>query len=189
MEINFSEINNTNTQNLYEQYNDNEIEINNSDKYWETANTKKEQQSKKKKVSFTDILSNMNLVVNKNGVLQQIKPLQLQNEEDYQYSQQNPQQNTVDPRAKNSYIYNKYFKDYTSANTPPPEKKIPKTIEEYNQMVYAERIQQIQQRKRATEIKSTKLMFTTNPGNYANNSVNPRNIQASRNSLCKMAFG
>ena len=50
---------------------------------------------------------------------------------------------------KHSYIYNKYFKDYADANNNyVPEKKIPHTIEEYNQMVLEERIKNYEQRKR-----------------------------------------
>lgn len=191
-----------NTQNPYEQCNDNELDINNSENYWESANIRKEQQVKKKKVSFTDILSNMNLVVDKNGILQSMSMRRSYHKEDsyeqpQQYEEKKYQQKQkyeekeqpIDPTVKHSYIYNKYFKDYASANAPPPEKKIPKTIEEYNQMVYEERIKQIEQRKRVAEIKSTKLMFTTTPGNHVNNDVNPRNIKASRNTLRKMAFG
>jgi hypothetical protein len=215
MEINFSEINNINTQKLGQRYNDNKFDSNNSEKYWASENIKKEDQVKKKKVSFTDILSNMNLVVDKNGILKSMS-IRPQNKEDcyeqqqygqkqqqqqqQQYGQkqqqqyvqkQQQEQQQIDPTVKHSYIYNKYFKDYASANAPPPEKKIPKTIEEYNQMVYEERVNQIEQRKRIAEIKSTKLMFTTTPGNNVNsgNNVNPRNMQSSRNTLRKMAFG
>ena len=59
MELNFSELDNVTTQNPYEQFNENDYGVdNNSDKYWEQAKSQKEQQTKKKKVSFTDILSN-----------------------------------------------------------------------------------------------------------------------------------
>ena len=198
MEINFSEIDNINTQKPCEKYNDNEFDSNNSEKYWASANIKKEQHVKKKKVSFTDILSNMNLVVDKNGILQSMSIRREENKKDcyeqQQYEQQSSQQQSsqqqpIDPTVKHSYIYNKYFKDYATANAPPPEKKIPKTIQEYNQMVYEERLKQIEQRKRVAEIKSTKLMFTTTPGNHINNNVNPRNVQPSKNTLRKMAFG
>lgn len=185
MEINFSEINNINTENPY-------------DKYWETSkNIKNEEQIKKKKVSFTDILTNMNLVVDKKGVLQFIQPTRTHYEEDYQQQyniepkKQYNKEQPIDHSVKHSYIYNKYFKDYTNANNEVPEKKIPKTIEEYNQMLYEERIKNFEQRKRAAEIKSTKLMFTTNPSNQVNevNQVNPRNVKASKNTLRRMAFG
>jgi hypothetical protein len=214
MELNFSELDNMTTQNPYEQLNSNDYGVDNSEKYWEQAKSQKEQQTKKKKVSFNDILSNMNLVVNKKGVLQFIKPGKqmnefqqqqdyqndYQNEEQYysqqtQYAKPQPQnvpqqrqyQNTVDPSVKHSYIYNKYFKDYADVTALPPEKKVPKTIEEYNRMVYEERIKRIEERKRIAEIKSTKLMFTTTPDNHVSQR-NPRNIQPSRNTLRKMSF-
>jgi hypothetical protein len=217
MELNFSDIDNMNSQNPYEQFNENDYGVdNNSEKYWEQAKSQKEQQTKKKKVSFNDILSNMNLVVSKKGVLQFIKPTQ-EPEQDYQYEeqyyqqpqqqqrqpqqrqqpqqqrqyaqpqQQKQQQQPVDPSAKHSYIYNKYFKDYANVSAPAPEKKVPKTIEEYNQMVYEDRIKRIEERKRISEIKSTKLMFTTTPDSHVGQ-VNPRNIQPSKNSLRKMSF-
>jgi len=177
MEINFTEINNINNENSY-------------DKYWETSNNiKNEEQVKKKKVSFTDILSNMNLVVDNKGVLKFIQPTRTpQYEEDYkQNNNQTQEKPIVDHSVKHSYIYNKYFKDYATLNNPVPEKKIPKTIEEYNQMLYEERIQKIEQRKRVAEIKSTKLMFTTNPVNEVNQ-VNSKNIKASKNTLRMMNF-
>ena len=212
MELNFSELDNMTTQNPYEQFNENDYGVdNNSEKYWEQAKSQKEQQTKKKKVSFNDILSNMNLVVNKKGVLQFIQPT-YEPQQDYQYEEQyyqeqqqyaEPQQQQyfpeqrqnmpqqrqpVDPSVKHSYIYNKYFKDYADVSAPVPEKKVPKTIEEYNQMVYEDRIKRIEERKRISEIKSTKLMFTTTPDSYAGQ-VNPRNIRPSKNSLRKMSFG
>ena len=225
MELNFSEIDDMTTQNPYDQFNDNDHGVdNNSEKYWEQAKSQKEQQTKKKKVSFTDILSNMNLVVSNKGVLQFMKPTNEPQQQDYQYeeqyAQQQPQQQRqnqqqqqrqnqqpqqqrqnqqqhqqyaqpqkpVDPSVKHSYIYNKYFKDYADVSPPPPEKRVPKTIEEYNQMVYEDRIKRIEERKRIAEIKSTKLMFTTTPDSYAGQ-VNPRNIRPSKNSLRKMSFG
>lgn len=222
MELNFSELDNMTTQNPYEQFNENDYGVdNNSEKYWEQAKSEKEQQTKKKKVSFTDILSNMNLVVSNKGVLQFMQPThQPQQQQDYQYEEQYYQgqqqphqqphqqqhqqqqrqqqqrqqqqyaqpQKPVEPSVKHSYIYNKYFKDYADVSPPPPEKRVPKTIEEYNQMVYEDRIKRIEERKRISEIKSTKLMFTTTPDNHVGQG-NPRNIRSSKNSLRKMSFG
>ena len=210
MELKFSGIDNMNTQNPYEEFNENDYGVDsNSEKYWEQAKSEKEQQTKKKKVSFNDILQNMSLVVNKKGVLQFIQPRKPINESqpinksqpinDYQYDnqydnqyvpqqKQNAQQRfPVAQSVKQSYIYNKYFKDYADATAPPPEKKVPKTIEEYNTMVMEERIKRVEEKKRIAEIKSTKLMFTTTPDNDVTQR-NPRNIQTSRNSLRKMSF-
>ena len=218
MELNFSELDNMTTQNPYEQFNENDYGVdNNSEKYWEQAKSQKEQQTKKKKVSFNDILSNMNLVVNKKGVLQFMQPT-YEPQQDYQYEEQyyqeqqqyaEPQQQQyfpqqrqnmpqqrqnmpqqrqpVDPSVKHSYIYNKYFKDYADVSAPAPEIRVPKTIEEYNQMVNEDRIKRIEERKRIAEIKSTKLMFTTTPDNHVSQG-NPRNIKASRNNLRRMSF-
>jgi len=208
MELNFSEDDN----NLGDHSNDD------YSKYWEQP-----EPEKKKKVSFNDILSNMNLVVGRNGVLQQMQqpvtyeqpvydpylPPQnysqnyTQNYSQNQYlppqNQYLPQQNQsqynvkkvepVDPAVKHSFIYNKYFKDYVDAYKPEPEVLVPKTIEEYRQMVYEQKVKQAEERKRIAEIKSTKLMFTTNQGyENANNGKNPANIRPSRNNLRSMNF-
>ena len=54
-------------------------------------------------------------------------------------------------------------------------------------MIYEERIKKFEQKKRADEIKSKKLIFTTNPANEVN-TVNTRNIKASKNTLRMMNF-
>ena len=181
MELNFAEIdNNINNQTSYENFDYNSYDTN-SHKYWEkpkeTQNqnqTQNEIKLKKKKVSFDDILSNMNLVVNNNGSLQFITPTQ-------EYI--NPLQ--VEPAVKHSYIYNKYFKDYQDATPQIPEVRVPKTKEEYFQMLLEDRVKRIEERKRISQIKSTKLMFTSNI-EYNNNNINT--IQASKNSLRMMSF-
>jgi hypothetical protein len=90
--------------------------------------------------------------------------------------------------VKHSYIFNKYFKDYKDANTPKKEVKVPKTKEEYFQMVAEERLRQIEERKRISQIKSTKLMFTTNYGNVPSSNSENRNIRATQNNLRRMTF-
>jgi hypothetical protein len=194
MELNFAEIDNADNSYDNYDYNSHETENTESQKYWE-QNLKSNQktQPKKKKVTFTDILNNMNLVVNNQGVLQFMAPANSTNEEQYaqqQYGQQlTDRRNSInvekkieplDPSVKHSYIYNKYFKDYKDVNVPKPV-KVPKTKEEYIQMVVEERIRLIEERKRIAQIKSKKLMFTTN---YQN----PGNIQASKNNLRRMSF-
>jgi hypothetical protein len=216
MELNFSELDNKNTKNPYENFDYNAYEnqsTTNPEKYWEQQNAQKKQQPKKKKVSFDDILSNMNLVVNQSGVLQFMQPNQQieQQYEQQQYYEQQPQyqqqyqqqqyqqpqyqqpihvqkQEPLDPSVKHSFIYNKYFKDYQDAQPSAPQVRVPKTIEEYHQMLLEDKIKQIQQQKRIAEIKSTKLLFVSNPGGNQNNSINPRNMQASRNNLRSMNF-
>ena len=60
-------------------------------------------------------------------------------------------------------------------------------MEEYNKMLLEDKIKALEQKKRVSEIKSTKLMFTTTPSNQINPS-NSRNIQASKNNLRMMSF-
>jgi hypothetical protein len=165
MELKFSELENKNSD---EQFNYN------SDKYWENYN--ETEKKTKKKVSFNDILTNMNLVVNKNGVLQKMIPTPNYIEEsnipdDYNYNtntlQHNNNSNTfvekknisapIDNSVKHSFIYNKYFKDYVDAKPPEPEIRVPKTIEEYHQMLFEDNLKMIEERKRIAQIKSTKL--------------------------------
>ena len=204
MELNLSELDNINTMNPYETFNNNLYQEQNNN-YWE----KPKVDSKKKKVSFNDILSNMNLVVNKQGILQ-FMTQNSQQEEQYQqqYQQQydsndfsqrvqnknikivqNPQKNTIseqiDPTVKHSYIYNKYFKDYADPNAEKPGPRVPKTIEEYYQMLIDDKKRAIEHKQRIEQIKSKKLLFTTTPG-IGNN---PRNIQATKNNLRRMNFG
>ena len=193
MELNFTEIDNLD-KNSYENFNTNPNESN-QPKYWEK--TKKiNNVEKKKRVTFDDILSNMNLVVNQNGVLQSMVPLQQYDQpqyyqeqqyqqQPYQYQQQPYQQiqknnGPLDPSVKHSYIFNKYFKDYKDANDNlKPQVKVPKTIEEYRQMVFEERVRQIQERNRIAKIKSTKMFYTSNPHMQQNR--NQGVIKASKN--------
>ena len=58
---------------------------------------------------------------------------------------------------------------------------MPKTMEEYKQMLLENKIERIKQKKRISEIKSTKLLFTTNTGQ--NGAIN-----SSRNNLKSMSF-
>ena len=87
----------------------------------------------------------------------------------------------LEPQVKNSFIFNKYFKDYKDPNAELVEEvKVPQTIEEYNRMVLEERIKRIQERNRIAQIKSTKMLFENNNNN---------NVNASKNSLRMMRFG
>ncbi len=195
MELNFSEADVNNSYQRFD-YNKYERQTNvNPEKYWETTPNNKQNTpipSKKKKVSFDDILSNMNLVVNNNGVLQFMAPNQEQtttphpSQNLYPFSQQQPKsilvkKEPLDPSVKHSYIYNKYFKDYQDASPSTPEIKVPKTKQEYLKMLLQERIRQNMERKRISQIKSTKLLFTTNVGNQGI-------VKASNNTLGKLNF-
>jgi hypothetical protein len=136
----------------------------------------------KKKVSFDDILTNMNLVVNKKGELQRmdLKEAPQYQEHPYQEHQQQP----LHRELTQSYIYNKYFKDYSRANTEPVAPRVPKTMEEYKQMLLDDKINALEHKKRMEQIKPKKMMFTSAP--YVINK--PSNIQASKNNLKRMSF-
>jgi hypothetical protein len=193
MEINFSEIDNLG-ENLQGKFDISGYEAINDEKtrkYWEKI---RKVENKRKKVSFDDILSNMNLVVNQNGVLQYMEPIQHNNNEDYNNTQLNQQpymqQKTepLDPNVKHSYIFNKYFKDYKDANTSNiPVPRVPQSLEEYRQMVIADKIKALQQRNRVAQIKSTKMLFTNNITNSGVINTNG-NLRASRNNLKSMNF-
>ena len=191
MELNYSEIDNNSKE--YDT-----LINNNFDKYWEKpaeklAEKSNDEKVKKKRVTFDDILTNMNLVVNKTGVLQFMTPstqIQEVDSEEYNYNQKPILKNTTynaepaNNSVNHSYIYNKYFKDYQQTYYEEPVVRVPKTMEEYKQMLLDDRLREIQERKRISEIKSRKLMFTTNQDPM----LNGKNIQPSKNNLRKMSF-
>ena len=207
MELNFTELNSSDN-NSYQQ---------NGDNYWEKPKVE-EKQTRRKKVSFNDILSNMNLVVNNQGVLQFMVPnpneqpqqyqdssqqqyqhsaqqQQYQHSAQQQYYQDSPQQQQyyqdspqnkgsqpiLEQSVKHSYIYNKYFKDYGRENSEKVEPRVPKTIQEYHQMLLEDKIKKIQHRKMIEQVKSKKMIFISDPGST-------RNIQVSTNNLRMMNF-
>ena len=180
MNVNFSEIDDLDNQPQFD--------VN----YWETSTTNTQTQ-KKKKINYDDILNSLNLVVNKNGVLQYMTTTGNQESENQEQPQNQQQQRQnikgkpLEPQVKNSHIYNKYFKDYKDPNAEyVQEVKVPQTIEEYNRMVLEENIKRIQERNRIAQIKSTKLLFESN--NVYNPGNNPGNIGASKNNLRMMNF-
>jgi hypothetical protein len=198
MELNLSELDNVNTMNPYDYsfYQKNEE---NNVNYWDNPIIK-ETNTKKKKVSFDDILTNMNLVVNNQGVLQfmapnqeptyqNYNPNQLSQPNSYQPNIRQPQKNKnsepVDSAVKHSYIYNKYFKDYVDPHRQKPSIRVPKTKEEYYQMILDNRKKAIEHKIRMEQIKSKKLMFTTSPNAIG---INPRNIIPTKNNLRSMNF-
>lgn len=67
---------------------------------------------------------------------------------------------------ENSYIYNKYFKE------PIKEPLIPKTLEEYKQMLLKRIVENKIQQQRIRQIKSTKLIMPTENINITANSTN-----------------
>jgi hypothetical protein len=168
------------------------VDTNNNINYWESQPKKVNiQEQKKKRVSFDDILNSLNLVVNKNGTLQYMT---VNSNEDLQQQKGQPQQQKgqqLDSQVKNSYIFNKYFKDYKDPNAEiVKEVKVPQTIEEYKQMVLEQHIKRIQERNRIAQIKSTKLLFVEgNNSSIGNNNINSNPIRPSKNNLRMMKFG
>jgi hypothetical protein len=184
MELKMSEVNTTKTINSfnYNSYQENE------DNYWENIQVK---EPKRKKVSFDDILSNMNLVVNNQGVLQHMGPISQEdqsnqsNQYPHQYQpQQNKNNDPLDTTVKHSYIFNKYFKDYKDQSQIQTGPRVPKTMEEYKQMLADDRIKAIQHKQYIDQVKSKKMMFVSSPETIHN----PRNIQSTKNTLRSMSF-
>ena len=154
--------------------------------YWEAQPDPKRGS---KRVSFDNILNGMNLVVDKSGVLKFMTKKTPTTEEDGAPSQQNnqsSQQNNqqLTPALKHSSIYNKYFKDYEDLNAPPPEIRVPKTMEEYKKMLWDDRMKKIKHQQLMSQIKPKQLLFVSN-----NNNINNRQpIKPSKNGLKKMSF-
>jgi hypothetical protein len=119
----------------------------------------------KPKVSYDDILSKMGMFVS-NGQLhlldeapiKQQQPKQPKQQLKQQPKQQSKQQPITTPQ--NSYIYNKYFSNGQSENTGP---RVPKTLQEYRNML----LQDIIQKQRIKQIKSTKLIMPSSNINFA----------------------
>lgn len=224
-----SELENTSkNKNPYENFDYNTYQQNGYN-YWET-NTNKDtikqdneqvNKPKKKKVSFDDILKNMNVVVNNQGVLQYMLPKRdtftqeqsynsyNQNPYQQQYNTQNrtptqqyqqpiqvykePVNNTkiqgepIDPSLKHSYIYNKYFSDYNDPNANQgPEIRVPKTKEEYYQMLLDDKIKAEEERRRIELIKPKTMLFSS--GGHYNVYQPPQTIKPSKNNLRMMSF-
>ena len=103
MNLNFTEVDNLGNGDYFD------VNGYQSNNYWETANPKVETQApKKKKVSYDDILNSLNLVVNKNGVLQYMSanPNAGKQQQQQQYSQQYRQQYSQQYSQQNSQQYN-----------------------------------------------------------------------------------
>jgi hypothetical protein len=93
-----------------------------------------------KKVSYDDILSSLNMVVHK-GVLQFANPVVTP-----------PSAASQTPPIQNSYIHNKFFKDYVEPNAAPVQNKPP---------TRAEYLKYLQNQQQIARVKSKKLLFNT----------------------------
>jgi hypothetical protein len=141
--------------------------------------------SKKKQISYDDILSSMNTVVI-DGKLEFISNNKLQNIVENKPQQKKvtftglqpqpqPQNNYQSQINKNSYIYNKFFKDYKEPSQPQNEEpQIPLTKKEFIKQLIINKVNAINERNRIAQIKSTKLLFNNN--NNRNIIINSRNI-------------
>ena len=145
--------------------------------YWD--NKPDHSAQKKARFSYDDILSSLNLVV-QNGVLKQIQvkptPGQVQNQhttfgKSEEKMKQEQKAVSFDPQVKNSYIYNKYFKDYAQPGAP-MEPEVPLTPEQRKQQAIKDYLERIAARKRIEQIKSRKLLFNTNNIHVAPNNGN-----------------
>jgi hypothetical protein len=170
MDIHFTEVNDLGNSDFLDE----------SQNYWETSHT---QVQKKSKMSYDDILNSLNLVVN-NGVLQYMTNHPSINIESSNHSNPSVNSQPLNSQMKNSYIFNKYFKDYTDTNdTNVKEVRVPKTMQEYKQMILEDRIKYAQERNRIARIKSTKMLYENNHGNRSHV------VRASKNNLRMMKFG
>jgi len=169
MEVTFAEINNDSGNNVDKTHNsENYLEVKKGKNgYWENNGV---EVKKKKKVTYDDILTSLNLVVAPNGVLQYMnaKPNTFSDDNNQQqYAPQsilkNPvKQEQIQPQVKHSYIYNKYFKSYKDANVTVEEPRKPMTRGEYQKMVIEDLIKKRIAQKRVAQIKSKQMAFTNN---------------------------
>jgi hypothetical protein len=123
---------------------------------------------KKPQVSYDDILSKMGMFV-ADGQLHLLdnQPLKVQEQikqqinKSHNYSQ--PIKDYGEPinaNAQNSYIYNKYF---SNEKTDEHQVRVPKTLLEYRNML----IQDIIQKQKLKQLKSTKLIMPTSNINFS----------------------
>lgn len=149
-------------------------------------------EKQKKRISYDDILSSMNTVVI-NGKLEFISKDKMNNIIENErpntgsfkkkVSFNDPQQ-PMQQVNKNSYIYNKFFKDYKDPRQNQYEDEVPQrplTKKELINQIIINRIKDVNERNRIAEVKSTKLLFNNN--NMRNIVINPTQNQASLNRL------
>jgi hypothetical protein len=147
----------------------------------------------KPKFTYDDILSSLNLEVSKNGILQRMSIKSDNNvgsnNTNNTISSNNRNVNNnikqitninnskVEPEVKHSYIYNKYFKNYNDGGEVIVP-RIPKTREEYRQMVIEDLINRQKAKQRIAQIKSTKMLYTNNNNFYtsAPTNINRNNL-------------
>jgi hypothetical protein len=158
MELHFEEIDkvkNNNLDNKKVSFNEN----NTYNTYWDPKPEYEKPVQTKKNISYDEILNSMNMVL-VNGRLHFIPSNKFKSSSQNQNQNQNIQQKKQN--NDNSYIYNKYFKNFKDQehiedDTP----QVPLTPEEIKRNIIIHKIKQIQERKRIEQIKSRKLLFDT----------------------------
>jgi hypothetical protein len=130
----------------------------------------------KPKITYDDILSNMGMTMidgklhlikipdQQDEPVKQVKPVKpvkpIQQDKPYQKIQPIQPIQPVNPNITNSYIYNKYFSNEKKET---PNVRVPRNLQEYKIML----LQDIIQRRKIKQIKSTKLIMPTSNINYA----------------------
>jgi hypothetical protein len=133
---------------------------------------------KRKTISYDDILSSMNTVVidgklefiskdNLQNIVenqQQKQPQQNKKKVSFNQQEQYHSQNIQQPQiSKNSYIYNKFFKDYKEPSSIQNEQPMrPLTKNELIKQLIINKVNAINEKNRIAQIKSTKLLFNNN---------------------------
>lgn len=152
-----------------------------------------ENKSFKKAFTYDDILSSMNLVVSNDGVLQYMNTKTPDSNEDVSESELTPKKsihnNNVGPELKNSYIYNKYYKNYKDPKSQEEVIRKPMTKEEYKNYLINEVIQRKRNKHRIAQLKPKKMAFTTTPNIVSHIPINtPMATSNNLNHLFKIRF-
>jgi hypothetical protein len=127
-------------------------------------------------ISYDDILNSLGFGVNNNGLYKKNTAQQSNFQTIHQPIQQiqqptHTQNQTLDPRVKNSAIYNKYFKNYKDPNEE-IQPIIPLTPQQFRIKLIKEHIERQKAKKRIEQIKSKKLFYTS-----PNLNARPQQIQ------------
>lgn len=132
---------------------------------------------KKKQLTYDDILSSMKMVVSSDGVLQYISTNK-DNLDEINPMQKisNYNKNMIEPQVKNSYIYNKLFKNYKDPNAPPIIPRRPLSLHEIKILKLKIMIEKYNARLRVSQLKSKKISYTTNTNTYIYNPPRPSRL-------------
>jgi hypothetical protein len=118
---------------------------------------------KQNEVTYDDILNSLGFGFN-NGVLHKKETTAPQQyyQPNYQteYVAQQSKFQGVDPRVKNSAIYNKYFKKYKDPNYVEPP-KIPLTPEQLKIQLIKDYVERVKAKRRIALIKPKKMLYST----------------------------